>query len=420
MIFLFVILSLSSIGIDFLVWRQLTPNIIAITPTFLLTVLCASVGPALGFSPLSDEFYQVLSLFFLLGALASFSVGLLLGPALLSVREQVAFCMTRNFHTGFLKFLLLIVLFVLIVSVVSSYVKIENLHEESFSGTLSYGFIGHCFVFLMVAVPIFLFCKKKFDITSAGIVLLSIILLLLKQVKSWLVIPILFYALLCYSSGRVKGWKTLIFKILLLVVILSLVFFIVYFINHLSYSGFQISQELVINSIYSTATHFLSYLFAGILGFSELLRTQNIFSCDGNWHYLVLTLYNIFSVVQGGAPDSAVVDQFLIINEQFSKSSNVFTLWGTLLLRSGWVAFFIYPLLIGSLTAFLVFFRTALVFFLLYCYIVSFLGIAWFEYYYYHLAVFEGVVFIFLLSILLHVNILPRAININPGGRGNL
>ena len=405
MIFLFVLISIGSIGIDCFVWRQLTPNIIAITPTFILTLLCALIGPSLGFSPLSGDLYQVLSLFFLLGALASFSIGLLLGPTLMSVRERVTFCATWNVHTDILKFFLVVALFVLVVLVVFTYKKLGNIHDESFSSALSYGVVGHFFVFLTVAAPIFLFFKKKIDLMSVVIISLSIILLFLKQVKSWVVIPVLFYALLYYYSGRMKVWKTIFFKFIFLIIVLCFVFFMIYFINHLSYSGFQLTMTLVNDSISSTFTHFLSYLFAGILGLSELLKTKNIFFDNGNWHYLVLTFSNIFSVIQGNTPDSAVVDQFFVINEQFSKSSNVFTLWGTLLLRAGWIAFFIYPVLIGILTAFLVFFRTSLVFFLLFCYAVSFLGLAWFDYYYFHLAVFEGIVIIFLISALLHIRV---------------
>lgn len=377
-------------------WRRLTPNLVAAIPTTILVTVATLVTPYFGFVNPSTELYLLLSLFFLTGSLSSLLMGCIFRGRNSFRTITTSFSIHgQNLH--WLKFLLLVACFIALYKAAQAYLLIGNLHDEEFSNLLSHGVAGHALVFCMVAAPVLFFSRKKGDRLALFIIAISFLLLFLKQVKGWLIIPILFAILLQWHSGRlqIRGFGGIWLAFLPL--LMTAIFFAAYLLGWSSRSGFALSWDDAYSAAESISIHFLGYLVSGVLGFSEILRTSTALGGEKP-EYLIATLYNILAFIQGNPPISPISEIFISTNALRDKASNVYTIWGTLFLRSGITSFFIYFLLIAGLSALLGIAHRNRFIFLLYCYLASFLALGWFDYYYFHLSVYEGALFLLIIS----------------------
>lgn len=396
---IFTLTTLLVIALEVAVWRRLTPNVIAAFPCFVVVALATLVTPYFGFVRPVADLYLILAVFFAVGCLGSLTVVFLF-------RRYTAIYVTRpSFDLqgrGVLCLKVLAAVLCLFVALKSylAYLAIGNIHDEEFSKILSHGAAGHSLVFLMIAAPVLLFACRRSDWVALLIVIASFALFFLRQVKGWFVVPVLFCFFMYWYAGRFRLDGRGALTAFLLLCLMVLMFFFVYLLGWASRSGFQLSFESLYSALEAISVHFMGYLVSGVLGFSELIRSSTEL-VGKDCHYLVASIYNILAAIQGEVPMSVVSDGFFVISEQHGKGSNVYTLWGTLLLRAGWLSFIVYLLLMMMLTALMVVQSRNGLIFLIYCYLVSFMAIGWFDYYYFHLAVYEGAILLMVMSVLL-------------------
>lgn len=377
-------------------WRRLTPNLVAAIPTTILVIVATLVTPYFGFVNPSTELYLLLSLFFLTGSLSSLLV-VCIFRGHDSFRTKTISFSVQGQNLQWLKFFLLIACAIATYKAAQAYLVVGNLHDEEFSNMLSHGVAGHALVFSMLAAPILLLSRKKGDAFSLTIATISFLLLFLKQVKGWLVIPILFTLLMSWHAGSLRASRRGVFWLFALPFIAAGVFFGVYLLGWSSRAGFSISEDFFYSALEAISIHFLGYLVAGILGLSELINNLNSFQAEDP-QKLIAPLYNLLALLQTAEFISPVSEHFFVINEFHSKGSNVYTLWGTLLLTSGILAFPIYFFIISILSTLLLLINTSRFIFFLYCYAASMLALSWFEYYYFHLAFYEGIFFLLFIA----------------------
>lgn len=399
-IIVFITSSIIVVLLDAILWRNLTPNIIAIIPTFFVVLFATYISPYIGFVVPASEIYLILSLFYLTSGLFSISIAILFNKIISENDTLYKFNVSRV-NIILLKLFILFGCLFISYMIYEAYLEVGNIHEELFTKLISLGISGHVYIFCMISAPILFFLKNKKDWISLLIVMLAFALLFIKQVKSWIIIPYLFLFFMFYYSGRINHrFRSIFTKIILITLVSTTIFFAVYFLNHLSSANYIVNYDLFQNSLKSISIHFISYLVSGVLGFSELIQKKEIFT-GIDYHYLFNTLDNIISIINDKPVQTAVVYDFYTINEEYVKSSNVFTIWGTLLFRAGWWSFLIYSLIISFLNILLALSNKSKIIFFIYCYLVSFLGVAWFEYYYYHIAVYEGIIWIIIVYCIL-------------------
>src|SRR5690606_10742071 len=139
---------------------------------------------------------------------------------------------------------------------------------EEYSRLLSHGFAGHVLVFIMMTIPLILFLRKKWDFLSLVIVIIGMLLLFMRQVKSWLIIPILFCLFMYWYSGRYVFNFRGSLKLISIGLFISGLFFAVYLLGWISRAD-DLSVDSFYSAVEAIAVHFLGYVVSGVLGFSE-------------------------------------------------------------------------------------------------------------------------------------------------------
>lgn len=144
--------------------------------------------------------------------------------------------------------------------------------------------------------------------------------------------------------------------------------------------------------------HYMYYLFAGVIGFSEAMRS-GVAGVGGDWHTIFSPFLNLYHVVFGGSlvaagsPHEKGMDTDLLM--KVSSETNVYTMFGTLHLDLGVLGAELYVFVVGLLCyGFLILVRrrnntwvTAS-----YCLIAGQLTFGFFEFYFWHLTGYEVVV----------------------------
>ena len=203
----------------------------------------------------------------------------------------------------------------------------------------SRGFFGHLVNLFMVLgiIWIYLFDFKQHK--RYGIYILGFVLtMLIYQVKGWLFIPVLGALCLRVLTGRTKGsWK----MILLTVSGAFVAFFVFYWVDmyvagaetYMELSGFTRAQYA--RSVFHYINrHFLSYLTAGVYGFSQDM-TLGILE-DGNPEKIFTPFVNLFNFLAGKPLVSHLNDIFVSCG---FENTNVRSFMGTLyVFLGGWGA----------------------------------------------------------------------------------
>jgi hypothetical protein len=385
------------VALDVKLWRTLTPNAIAILPTTLVVLVADAVTPRMGFFRPSQEIYLAIALLFACGGLGSF----LAATALRNEPESRPFSIALDGgrDTRTLTAMLGLACALLTFYMYLAFKRVGNMYEEEFSDALAGGVAGHLGLFIMLATPVLVLCRAKGDRLAACIVVAAFVLLVLRQVKSWVIVPIIFSTLLLFYAGKFGNARATLLKAALIALGLVGVFFLVYLIWVVAYNEFDVGVDQLIDSLEWIAVHFLGYLVSGVVAFSELVARGPLLDYNDPL-YLVGTFRNVVAVAQGDSTTSAVGSTFLQISADHDVGSNVFSMWGTLMHRSGAWAFPLYALMIFALTLLLQIGRRHRYALYLYCFLASFLAIAWFEYYYYHANVYFAPIWLAVISLL--------------------
>ncbi|EJL89599.1 DUF6337 family protein [Pantoea sp. GM01] len=396
MLVLFIFTSFLCCYIDYRIWHKLTPLMISYIGVFIIVVTHYFIGERLGFVSIDENVFLYLSIFITVGLIASLACYC---ATLFFVTYDLNHHSTNKFYDSstrisVITFSLLIALLCLYY-IINSWYKLGTLVSEDFEGLLTYGLAGHSFAILVSLLPFLLkafFSKKNKYILS--LIIFIFLLLFMKQVKYWVMIPLVWMIWYSIYSGFLKiDFLKSFFISIVCALMLFLLFFLVYFMKVVLNAQNQTIDYSILT--YDILIHFFGYLYSGVLTFSAYIE-QGVFS--SLYPKDILGLFsgplNVINIlVNNDLMTLDIVRPFVTLNTTSNSVGNVPTLWGTLLISAGYVSFIVY------------FFVMFFIYFLQWCarfstlaainytFLTSFLFFSWFDYYYYLLMPFEVCVF---------------------------
>ena len=388
--FFFVVITLG-FSADYFVWRRITPLIASYIGVFFILLTHILFGQQLGFVNIDNGIYIFIILFFLVGLVAS----LMCAFTMTWLTRNIDFKLhvsERNTQTSHF-----VIYFAIFISVLCAYfiysegTRLGSFVSEDFENALTYGVPGHVFAVLVSLMP---FVLKRYHADKRKsilfLLLCILILLFMKQVKYWVMIPFVWMVWYSVVSGYIKlTVGKVIFLSLLIIALLMSFFFLVYFMKVIFSTNSQsIDYGAVINDI---IIHFFGYLYSGILTFSVYLR-QGMFSSltINDLMGLFAGPINILNLILNDNLISLNLTRpFVVLNKYSETVGNVPSLWGTLLMASGYLSFAIYFVIIFFVSLLQWFSKFSNLALIIYTFLTSFLFFSWFDYYYYLLMPFE-------------------------------
>lgn len=267
----------------------------------------------------------------------------------------------------------------------SSVGGLRGMGTERFIQAFGSGLSGHA---MTLSLPLLILLigtgrrKALILITIATVMTM----LLARQVKSWIVLPLVGGLIYLASTNRFRFSLSNTMRLLLLGYALFNAAYLVGF-------GTRDIKALMDAKTYSALLeHFVSYAFAGVLALSEVVRSGE-WRTGGDPRVIFAPLVNLYALATSGELISNVRDSYSLINVAGTKSSNVHTLFGTLLIHLGVLRASAYALGLGALAYTLfVLARLARNCWLtaLWSFIAGMLALGWFEFYFWHLPAIEA------------------------------
>lgn len=400
MYILFFLLLPMGFLIDYISWKRVTPCMVAFVGIYFILLAYEIFGGYLGFIAINTYVYFYIFIFYLCGLFASLLSALVFAFIYKIKRPVDNFSVFEygNRSKRIIISIAIIMAIVCVYNIYSAYLALGSFVSEEFEEKLTYGFAGHSFAILMATLPflaeIFFRERKKSIFLLIAMIL---ILLFMKQVKYWVMIPLVWITWYAISGKFIqlsfKKYFSLLLKLSLALVSL---FFLVYFMKvYMSNHSGNLDYSAV---IFSIAIHFFGYLFSGILtlsSYESLGIYRHLVQNDGMG--LLSGFLNIFNVLSGSELIELQINRpFVILNTLYNSSGNVPSLWGTLLLATGYYSFFWFFMLIFILSLLCGLSGYSKLILLLYTFQTSFLFFAWFDYYYYLLTPYEVSAFVML------------------------
>lgn len=263
--------------------------------------------------------------------------------------------------------------------------------EPEFRDAYSQGLHGHAIVLAMLLGIVLIGLYRKGDRKVVLTVLMLLVFLTLGRVKGTILQVVFGGVLFRMMRGQ---FLLSIRKVAILLASTYVIFNLVYLIGmSVFFAESPVSSEL----FFHLGRHYLYYLFAGVLGFSEAVRS-GVADVGGDWHTIFAPFLNVYHAVFGGSYVVAgSVHEKGMGTDLLSdlENTNVYTMFGTLHLYLGVLGAAVYVFVAGLLCyGFLLIAKgknnvwlTAA-----YCLIAAELSLGFFEYYFWHLTPYEIVV----------------------------
>ena len=312
-----------------------TPFAFVVYPFLSLLFITVFIGPSMGFYSLHVETLLVIGLFFALFATASISLSRLGGmrasaPSRLETTRAILPRDARQHRVGSLEYLILGGMLVLVFgSTIASRGGGDVVKGELGVGGIGGHLIEVAIAYLIIAAS----DRRAHRLIRIVFALLVVWLLAINQVKSLIFLPLAAAVLYRWASGQMATWKVALLAFGTPLTMVVAVY--AYFGASAAVAGFVLTPELV----GELARHLMAYLMAGILGLDQLLMQVKIvaFGADG-LEYALAPLINLIRFVIGTGDYFIVVNPlYVIIHPGDLIDSNVFTVFGSLLYRGGWV-----------------------------------------------------------------------------------
>lgn len=249
------------------------------------------------------------------------------------------------------------------------------------------GLIAHWGVFTMALVVFQVYLlenpfrkvqKNRWMVLSLwALFLLTIGLLLLQQVKSWIILPVLTGLLARFLSRKGE------FRFIYLVYIVIggfLLFVASYLLIHYFGSSFFPEAHTLKEQLQSVVVMFVHYISSGILGLSADMQAGIVEQHDLS--YILTPFYNVWYLIQGEPLISTHNPEFLYIG---LRLTNIRTFFGTLYVFCPPLVFILITLVVGMIGYtfyFFFLFRRNLCATFLYSWIACVLFFGWFDYYF--------------------------------------
>ena len=201
-------------------------------------------------------------------------------------------------------------------------------------GELGIGGIGGHVIELGIAYMLIALCQSRGHTTlRLAFVGLVLWLLAVNQVKYLILLPLAAALLYRWLSGLMATWRIALLAAVLPLAIVTVVY--TYFDLAATASGLALTPALV----KELAKHMLAYLVSGTIGLSELLSraTPSAFGTSG-LEYAFAPFINLAKFAIGSDHYVDVLNpRFFIIDRDGVLDTNVYTLFGSLLYRAGWI-----------------------------------------------------------------------------------
>ena len=312
-----------------------TPFAFVVYPFLALLFIAVFIAPSMGFRTLRVETLLVIGLFFALFAIASVSLARIAGDRARAPSRLEALGTRRSSTAGEhtvtnLEYLVLGVVFLLVfgASIASRGVGVV---EKGMLGVG--GFESHL---IGLGVAYFVVAASQVGgqrLVRTAFSLLVLWILAINQVKYLIFVPFAGALLYRWVSGQVSTWKVVLLAVGVPLMLGVAVY--AYFGVSAAVSGVALTSALVTKLTW----HLIGYLVAGIIGLDQLLLEMQTVAFGGHGlEYAFAPFVNIARFILGaGDYVSTVNSVYLIIHSSDLIDSNVFTVFGSLLYRAGWV-----------------------------------------------------------------------------------
>jgi hypothetical protein len=311
-----------------------TPFAFVAYPFLAMLFIVVFIAPGMGFEPLHIETLLVAGLFFGLFATASISLGRPAGARacvapLESLDERFASGHSDQ-GVGTVEYVILcgILLFMFGANIATRGGGVVV------KGELGVGGIGGHLIELGIAYLVIAASQRRGQrMVRAAFVLLIMWLLAINQVKYLILLPLAGATLYRWVSGQLATWKLAVLAVAVPPTLGIMVY--IYFDVAAAAAGVQLTPAL----ISELARHMLAYGVAGILGLDQLLmHSRTVAFGASGLEYALAPFVNLVRFLAGAGSYFNVINPlYLIIHPGDLIDSNVFTLFGSLLYRGGWV-----------------------------------------------------------------------------------
>lgn len=252
---------------------------------------------------------------------------------------------------------------------------------------LSAGIVGHLHVLLSYLLVYY--AIKNSDNWPIKILLyfLAIIAIGINPTKSWLFIPV-FAVFLAENLKR----RNAIFGVysFLILGLIGIIFFLGIYLSRQLNDGDSFDMLLV--QLEWIVGHLIFYLTAGFFGLNEILNGLDL---RGGIETLFAPLFNIYAFIRGEKYINIISNEFVYGFTDTVSKTNVYTFLGTLIGYGGFYIGLFLGLLFIGITYFLFAVSWKLNSFALKAgslYLTSAIAFGWYDYYFYHLKIYEIIV----------------------------
>ncbi|HYN80945.1 MAG TPA: DUF6337 family protein [Gemmatimonadaceae bacterium] len=312
-----------------------TPFAFVVYPFLGLLFIAVFIAPSMGFRTLHVETILVIGLFFALFAVASVSLARIAGeraraPSRLEALGARPSSAGDEHTVTNLEFLVLGGVFLLVfgASIASRGIGVV---EKGMLGVG--GFESHL---IGLGVAYFVVAASQVGgprVVRTAFALLVLWILAINQVKYLIFVPFAGALLYRWVSGQLTTWKVVLLAVGVPLMLGVAVY--AYFGVSAAVSGVALTSALVTKLTW----HLIGYVVAGIIGLDQLLLEMQTVAFGGRGlEYAFAPLVNIARFVVGaGEYVNTVNPLYLIIHSSDLIDSNVYTVFGSLLYRAGWV-----------------------------------------------------------------------------------
>ena len=312
-----------------------TPFAFVVYPFLALLFITVFVGPSLGFYSLHPETLLIIGLFFGLFAIASVSISRVRqGGAIAPPRPQAMPEILRtNLPVNRIASLEYLILGGILVLFFGSAIASRGGGDVG-KGELGVGgFGGHLLEIGVAYLVIATSDRRGQRLLRVAFAVLVLWLLAINQVKALIFLPLAAAVLYRWAFGYLATWKVSLIAVGTPLALGIAVY--AYFGANAAVEGFSLTPAMGAE----IARHLVAYLMAGIIGLDQLLRQANLVAFGGEGvEYALAPFINLTRFLIGTGNYYMVVNPlYVIIHPGNMIDSNVFTLFGSLLYRGGWV-----------------------------------------------------------------------------------
>lgn len=280
-----------------------------------------------------------------------------------------------------------------LLTLLNSMGGLSALASDAFARQYGSGLFAHLLVFGYPLLILLIGTVRRRQYLVLLTIFVTLALVFVYQVKSWIIVPVVAGMIYRWLSGRLQITPRFF---ALMALLMTALFFGSYLVTFGARNPALLLQWTTYQFLFGHLTH---YLFAGVMALSEYVRAS--ISVEPSAARVFAPFINLYSVLAGQVRTSPINELFVPISID-GRTSNVFTLFGSLYITLGWLGGMLYTAAMGVLV-YAVYLVVRLNrncwFAVLWVYWAGMLAVGWFEFYFWNLAALEASVYCVLLGV---------------------